>query len=91
MTFFRKTSRFADLMHESTIQTALMLLKQLKGAGVLAFDGKEKEKGIPMNPSVTLDTHVRRVSHLVAIDLLVLERNYGIVMPSNKGIARAFH
>jgi hypothetical protein len=65
-----------------------MLLKQLKIAGVLAFDGKEKEKGIPMNPSVPSNTHVRRVSHLVAIDLVVLERDYGIVMPSNREIAR---
>ncbi|MBE8233223.1 MAG: hypothetical protein HAW67_05755, partial [Endozoicomonadaceae bacterium] len=32
MAFFRKTPRFADLMNESTIQTASMLLKQLKGA-----------------------------------------------------------
>ena len=91
MAFFRKTPQFSDLMHESTIRTASMLLKQLKGAGVLAFDGKEKEKGIPMNPSIPSDTHVRRVSHLVAIDLVVLEQDYGIVMPSNKGIARAFY
>ena len=91
MAFFRKTPRFTDLMHKSTIRTASMLLKQLKGAGVLAFDGKEKEKGIPMNPSIPSDTQVKRVSHLVAIDLVVLERDYGIVMPSNKGIARAFH
>jgi hypothetical protein len=91
MAFFRKTPRFADLMHESTIWTASMLLKQLKGAGVLAFDGKEKEKSIRINPSVPSDTHVRRVSHLVGIDLVVLERDYGIVMSSNRGIARAFH
>ena len=73
-------------MHKSTIRTASILLKQLKGTGVLAFDGKGKEKGIPMNPSVPLDTNVRRVSHLV-----VLERDYGIVMSSNTGIARVFH
>jgi hypothetical protein len=91
MAFFRKTPRFADLMHESTIRTASMLLKQLKGAGVLAFDGKEKEKGIPMNPSITSATQMRRVSHLVAIDLVILERDYQIVMPSNRGIAKAFH
>jgi hypothetical protein len=91
MAFLRKTPRFADLMHESTIRTASMLLKQLKGAGVLAFDGKEKEKGIPMNPSVPSDTNVRRVSHLVAIDLVVLERDYGGLIPSNREIARAFH
>ena len=91
MAFFRKTPRFADLMHESTIRTASMLLKQLKVAGVLAFDGKEKEKGIPMNSSAPSDTHVRRVSHLVAIDLVVLERDYGISMSSNRGIAKAFH
>jgi hypothetical protein len=91
MAFFRKTPRFANLMHESTIWTASMLLKQLKGAGVLAFDGKEKEKGIPMNPSITSDTQMRRVSHLIVIDLVVLERDYGIVMPSDKGIARVFH
>ncbi len=91
MAFLRKTPRFADLMNESTIQTASMLLKQLKGAGVLAFDGKEKEKGIPMNSSVPSDTKVKRVSHLVAIDLVVLERDYGVVMSSNGEIARAFH
>ena len=91
MAFFRKTPRFAELMNKSTVRTASMLLKQLKGAGVLAFDGKEKEKSIPMNPNITSDTQVRRVSHLVVIDLVVLERDYGIVMPSNKGIARAFH
>jgi hypothetical protein len=68
--FFCKTPRCADLMHKSTIRTASMLLKQLKGAGVLAFEGKEKEKSIPMNPSGPSDTHVRRVSHLVAIDLV---------------------
>jgi Rha family phage regulatory protein len=91
MVFFRKTPHFADLMHASTIRTASMLLKQLKGAGVLAFDGKEKEKSISMNPSLSSDTTVRRVSHLVAIDLVVLERDYGIVMPSNTKIARALH
>jgi Rha family phage regulatory protein len=91
MAFFRKTPRFTDLMSESTIQTASMLLKKLKGAGVLAFDGKEKEKGIPMNPSAPSDTHVRRVSHLVAIDLVVLRRDYEIVMPSNTRVAKAFH
>jgi hypothetical protein len=91
MAFFRKTPRFTDLMSESTIQTASMLLKKLKGAGVLAFDGKEKEKGISINPSIPSNIHVRRVSHLVAIDLVVLKRDYGIVMPSNTRVAKAFH
>jgi len=91
MAFLRKTPRFADLMQESTIQTAPILLEQLKAAGLLAFDGKTKEKGIPMNPSVPSDTKVKRVSHLVAIDLVVLERDYGVVMSGNGEIARAFH
>ena len=90
MTFLRKTPRLADLMHKLTIWKTSMLLKQLKEAGVLAFDGKEKEKGIPIHPKTPSDTQ-RRVSHLVAIDLTVLERDYGIVMPSNRGIARAFY
>ena len=83
MAFLRKTPRFANLMHESTIQTAPLLLEQLKAAGVLAFDGKTKEKGIPMNSSVPSDANVKRVSHLVAIDLVVLERDYGVVMSGN--------
>jgi hypothetical protein len=91
MAFFRKTLRFSELMNESTVRTASMLLKQLKGAGVLAFDGKEKEKAIPMNYSDPSDTDVRRVSHLVATDLVVLERDYGIVIRSNKKIAKEFH
>ena len=91
MAFFRKTPRFVDLMHESDLRTASVLLKQLKGAGVLAFNGKEKEKGIPINPSLPSGTHIRRVSHLVAIDLVILERKYKIVMPSNRGIAKAFY
>jgi Rha family phage regulatory protein len=91
MAFFRKTPRFTDLMNKSTIRTASMLLKQLNDAGVLAFDGKEKEKGISMNPSIPSDINVRRVSHLVAIDLVVLKRDYAIVMSSHRGIARAFH
>jgi hypothetical protein len=91
MAFFRKTPRYTDLMNKSTIRTASMLLKQLNDAGVLAFDGKEKEKGISMNPSIPSDINVRRVSHLVAIDLVVLKRDYAIVMSSHRGIARAFH
>ena len=90
MAFLRKTPRFADLMHKSTIQTAPILLEQLKAAGVLAFDGKEKEKGIPMNPSVPSDTKVKRVSHLVAIDLVILEREYGVVMLGHGEITRIF-
>ena len=89
MTFLRKTPRFSDLMQKSTIQTVSKLLKQLKNSGVLAFNGKEKEKGIPIDPKLPLKT--RRVSHLIAIDLVVLEQNYGIVMPNNKEIARAFY
>jgi hypothetical protein len=91
MAFFRKTPRFADLMQESTIHTSSILLEQLKVAGVLAFDGKTKEKGIPINPSVPSDANVKRVSHLVAIDLVVLEREYGVVMLSKGEIARTFH
>jgi Rha family phage regulatory protein len=45
MAFFRKTPRLSHVMHDSTIQRASMLLEQLKIAGVLAFDGKTKEKG----------------------------------------------
>lgn len=89
--FFRKTPRFANLMHESMIQTAPLLLEQLKAASVLAFGGKTKEKGIPINPNLPSDTNVKRVSHLVAIDLVVLERDYGVVMSSNGKIAKARH
>ncbi len=89
MAFLRKEPRFFDLMNASPIHTTQTLLAQLNKAGVLAFGEKTKEKGIPMNPSVPSDT--RRVPHLVAIDLVVLEHDYGIVMPINRGIARAFH
>jgi len=89
MAFFRKTLRCFDLMNESTIHSTQMLSEQLKTAGVLAFDGKTKEKGIPINSTgIHADVHVRRVAHLVALDLVVLERDYGIVMPSNGKIAR---
>jgi hypothetical protein len=91
MAFLRKTPRFGDLMHESSIQTASILLEQLKAAGVLAFNGKMKEKGIPIRPNTPSDTNVKRVSHLVAIDLVVLEQNYGVVMPNSREIARNFN
>jgi phage anti-repressor protein len=89
--FFRKTPRFSALMQKSTIQTASMLLEQLKTANVLAFGGKTKEKGIPMNTNALSDNNVRRVSHLVAIDLVVLERNYGIGMSSSEQIAKNYY
>ena len=88
MAFFCKTPRFFDLMNESTIHSASVLLEQLKIAGVLAFDGKTKEKGIPTNTRI--DADVRRVPHLVALDLVILEQDYGIVMASNENIARIF-
>jgi hypothetical protein len=44
-----------------------------------------------MNSSVPADKRVRRVSHLVAMDLVVLERDYGIVISDNGRIARSFH
>ena len=91
MEFFRKTPRFSHLMQESTIKTAPILLEQLKVAGVLAFNGKAKEKGIPTNFSASSDRNMRRVSHLVAIDLVVLERDYGIVISNSKKIVKVFH
>ncbi len=91
MTFFRNTPRFAQLMQQSTIKTAPMLLEQLKTTGLLAFNGKAKEKGIPVKNSVPWEASVRRVSNLVAIDLQILEKNYGIVMSNNEKIVRASH
>jgi hypothetical protein len=91
MAFLRKTPRFSNLMQKSTIQTASMLLEQLKAAGVLAFNNKTKEKGIPINSSISLDANVRRVSHLVALDLVIMERDYGVVMSNSVQIAKAFH
>jgi hypothetical protein len=91
MEFFRKTPRFSHLIQKSTIKTAPILLEQLKVAGVLAFNGKAKEKGIPTSSSTSSDRNMRRVSHLVAIDLVVLERNYGIVMSNSEKIAKVFH
>ena len=55
--------------------------------GILAFAGKTKEKGIPKNSSES--SSVRRVPHLAAFDLVVLERDYDIAMLSNGGIAKA--
>jgi hypothetical protein len=89
--FFRKTPRFSYLIQESTIQTASILLEKLKSTGILAFNGKTKEKGIPVNPSIPSDMNVRRVSHLVAIDLVVLKRNYGVVMANSGKITSTFY
>jgi len=45
----------------------------LKAGGVLAFDGKTKEKGIPTNANISLHPDMRGVPHLVTLDLVVLE------------------
>jgi len=85
MAFLRKTPCFIDLMDESSIHTTQVLLAQLEKADVLAFAGKTKEKGIPINPNTPSKT--RRVSHLVAIDLVVLHQKYGVKIPNSKSIA----
>jgi hypothetical protein len=84
--FIRKDPRFFDFMNVSLINTAQDLLTQLDKAGVLAFVEKPKEKGIPINLNAPSD--VRRVPHLVALDLVVLEQDYGVVMSSSEGIAK---
>jgi hypothetical protein len=86
MAFFHKDPRFFDLMNVSLINTAKDLLTQLDKAGVLAFGEKTREKGIPVNLNTPSD--VRRVPHLVALDLVVLEQDYGVVMSSSEGIAK---
>jgi len=86
MAFFSKNPCFFDLMSESLINTTQDFLTQLNKAGVLAFGEKTKEKGIPVKPNTPSD--VRRVPHLVALDLVVLEQDYGIVISSNGGIAK---
>jgi hypothetical protein len=85
MAFFRKEPRFFDLMNTSHINTAHDFLTQLDKAGILVFGEKTKEKGIPVNPNIPSD--VRRVPHLIALDLMVLEQDYGIVMSGSEGIA----
>ncbi len=84
--FFHENPRFSDLLNGSSIHSAKTLVQQLQQAGILAFAGKIKEKGIPMYPNVS--SELRRVPHLVAIDLVVLERDYGITMSSNGEIAK---
>ncbi len=84
--FLRETPRFFDLINESGLYTPRALLAQLKKAGVLALNGKVREKTIPINPKIPLKT--RRVSHLVAIDLVILERDYGIVIANSRKIAK---
>ena len=86
MAFFHKEPRFYDLLNASGITRSKTLLNELNKAGVLAFNGKTKEKGIPIKPDIPLKT--RRVPHLVALDLVVLKENYGIIMASNGGIAK---
>ena len=86
MTFFRKDPQFFDLLNICAIRTAKDLLSLFKKANILAFAAKEKEKGIPINLQTPLKT--RRVSHLVAMDLVILEKNYGISIIKAKGIAR---
>ena len=86
--FFRESPRFFELINTSSIHSTQTLLAQLQQAGVLAFDGKIKEKGIPIDPSKP--SKLRRVSHLVAIDLMVLEKNYGLVLLSSEGIAKRY-
>lgn len=88
MEFFRENPHFVDLMTTSSITTTQTLLTELNKAGVLALGGKTKEKGIPINPSMPLET--RRVPHLVAIDLVILKQEYGIVLLNSENIARAF-
>ncbi len=82
---FRKNPDLFELLNISGIHTAENLQSSLKKAGVLAFAGKEKEKGIPIDPKLPLKT--RRVSHLVSIDLVILERDYGIRIPKSEWIA----
>jgi hypothetical protein len=67
------------------------LLEKLKSTGILAFNGKTKEKGIPINPNISSDMSVRRVSHLVAIDLVVLKQDYGIIMANSDKITSTFY
>lgn len=86
MAFFRQTQHYFDSLNTLSINTTQDLLAQLDKAGVLAFGQKTKEKGIPIHPDVPAD--IRRVPHLVAIDLVVLEKDYGMVMTSNEGIAQ---
>ena len=86
MAFFSKEPCFFDLMSESLINTTQEFLRQLNKAGILAFGEKTKEKAIPVNPNTPSD--VRRVPHLVALDLVVLEQDYGVVMSSSEGIAK---
>ncbi len=83
--FFHKTPHLFELLSTSGILTAKALLLSLKKSAVLAFAGKEKEKGIPIDPKSPFKT--RRVSHLIAIDLVVLEQDYGMVMPKSQQIA----
>jgi hypothetical protein len=86
MAFFRDNPRFFELINASSIHSAQTLLAQLQQAGVLAFNGKIKEKGIPINPSKP--TTSRRVSHLVAIDLVLLEQHYGLALLNSEGVAK---
>lgn len=85
MALFREKPHFFALLDAASIHTASALLATLNKAGILAFHGKTKEKGIPINPN--LPSKTRRVPHLVAIDLVVLEQDYGRVMLSHGQIA----
>ena len=51
MTFFRQAPRFVNLLNASSIRSSKTLIEAFKQAGILAFHGKEKEKGIPYNPA----------------------------------------
>jgi len=86
MAFFREMPRCFDLINESNLNTAQDLVEEFTTAGILAFEGKIKEKGIPIDPKIP--SEIRRVSHLVAIDLVLLERDYGIVLLGSKGIVK---
>jgi hypothetical protein len=77
-----------DALHQSPIRKTQDLLAQLEQAGILAFAGKTKEKSIPIEP--TKLGNQRRVSNLIAIDLVILEQEYGIVIINSKAIAKNF-
>lgn len=77
-----------DALYHSPIRKTQDLLAQLEQAGILALAGKIKEKSIPIEP--TKLGNQRRVSNLIAIDLVILEQEYGIVIINSKAIAKNF-
>lgn len=87
MELFRKTVHLEEILHDLSLHTTKALIELLKQADILAFNGKVKEKAIPINAL----SNTRRVSHLLALDLVRLEQDYKILMPKNEKIARTFH